>query len=592
MTYSTHLITLQKNKKGTFLGIFEDGDGLQITAYVNKNLDRNAFYVVPEEGVEYVALVQHARNGGYFIKQLLPSAFHPLGKILTAKVCYTDTNDPEIYSSVAKDLLLALTKPADENHKKIQYCIFIDQEVNVSFGFNGKSLELDVEKNIEVKSLSGKLVNIRTQANPKFISAVFEDDLGRQIPVSFPQKILFAFPFIGLPEIIYGVTVIFDHEKHSSRIFLEHTRVLLEELIKAKEHTFLFDKHHGHNEVSYFNFQVGSYTLKISALHRDLMKLGIDFTELKEGATLKGMAKVSKPLKDGRWFVNFVLADCQDYEGRIIIERSFEKDGIKHFIFKKIPTDGSLFVIKQTEFFPHGVIDFFEPGGQGNVSIYEFKGEKSCPEWKVKHIDPCWLNGDRFNKNDEQGHCAYEGVSAYDWYAHNKELNSPFGTVIRGLHHYALRNHLVCEVITSGLAQMVFIPAPLLKAKELARLEAGTRIKGEARHVLLDIFHDSHRGWLADNIEVFKEDKDTRNLPKLNESQIETLKFVRQEPSRNKLRVYTFASLDCEQTFRFTDYNKYMEMLPEPERYNFIVKTQPRGQFINIKEILSAELQS
>ena len=109
--------------------------------------------------------------------------------------------------------------------------------------------------------------------------------------------------------------------------------------------------------------------------------------------------------------------------------------------------------------------------------------------------------------------------------------------------------------------------------------------------MLLDVFYAGHKGWLADNVEILDNDKDVSALPKLNECQVETLKFVCEEPSQYDVRVYTFASLDDEQTYRFNDYSKQMESIPEPECYHFLVKTQPRGQFINVREILSAELQ-
>lgn len=360
-------------------------------------------------------------------------------------------------------------------------------------------------------------------------------------------------------------------------------------LIKDKEHTFLFISRDDKNEdCFFFRLYVGVYVVRVLAWRSDLVKLGIDIEELKEGVALKGMAKVTDPDK-GRFYVNFALADCQDYEGKIKIERSFEKDGIKHFVFSKDPSDGSRFVIKQPEFFPHGVIDFFEPDGQGDVSIFESQENEQSPrEWKVKHSVPLWLNGAQI----KYGHCAYDGISVYDWYVHNQEVFSPFGKVNRNFHHYALRNHLVCEVVTNGQAQMVLISASLLKAKGLIRLEAGTRLQGVARHVMLDIFQTGHMGWLADSVEILDDDVDARALPKLEESGVETLKFVCEETSQLDSKVYTFSSLDGEQTFRFTDYDKHIDMLPEPERYHFIVKIQPRGRFINVKEILSAELQS
>jgi hypothetical protein len=89
MSYSTHLIKLQKNKNGTFFSVLKDDDGSERTAYISKqNVKKDAFYVSPEEGVEYVALVQRKDNGGSFIKQLLPSELHPLGKVLMVDVFY------------------------------------------------------------------------------------------------------------------------------------------------------------------------------------------------------------------------------------------------------------------------------------------------------------------------------------------------------------------------------------------------------------------------------------------------------------------------------------------------------------------------
>jgi hypothetical protein len=396
-----------------------------------------------------------------------------------------------------------------------------------------------------------------------------------------------------MPKKIHGVDVTFDHEKYQCSFSFERTRILLAELIKGKEHTFSFVSRDDRNEeLFYFRLNIDVYVLRVSAWRSDLTRLGIEIEALAKGHPIKGMAKLSVTDK-GRLFVNFSLTDCQDYEGRIKIERSFEKGGIKHFVFTKSPSDGNQFVIKQPEFFPHGVINFFEPEGQGNVSIYEFQENKNSPrEWKVKRSVPLWLNGEHLNQN----HCAYEGIFVYDWYAHNQEVFSPFGKVNRNFHLNAMRNHSVCEVVTGGQAQMVFIPASLLKAKGLTRLEAGTRLRGVARYVLLDVFQAGHNGWLADNVEILDDDRDASALPKLDEPRVETLKFVCKEPNQDNVRVYTFASLDGEQTFQFKDYgydkDKLIEFPPEPERYHFIVKIQPRGKFINIKEILSAELQS
>ena len=458
MSYSVHLIKLKKNGNGTFLSVIKDDNGSERTAYINKkNMKEDAFYLSPEESVEYVALIQTTDNGGSFIKQLLPSELHPLGKVLMV----------DVFGKLMADIFYKWLVP----------------------------------------------------------------------------------------------------------------------LIKDKEHTFSFiSRDDNKKDRFYFNLSVANYVIRISAWFSDLVKLGIETEKLKEGDILKGMAKVTEP-NDGRFFVNFALADCQNYEGKIQIERSFEKDGIKHFVFTKIPSDGSRFVIKQPEFYPHGVIDFFEPEGQGDVRIYEFKGtEKYSRGWRVEFIKPLMLKGECINQN----HCAYEGISAYNWYARNQELFSPFGKVNRNLQHYALQNHLVCEVVTEGQAQMLIIPASLLKAKGLKRLEAGTRLKGVARYLLLDVFQTGHMGWLADNVEILDDDKDKIALPKLSKPRVETLKFKCEKTSQGDLRQYIFTSLDGAQDFLLKDYIKQMISLTEPKRYHFIVKVKS----LEVKEILSAELQS
>lgn len=594
MSYSTHLVKLQKNRNGTLFSVLKDANGSDRTAFVSKKqVENDAFYISPEEGVEYLAIVQHTDNGSSFIQQLLPSEFHPLGKVLSVNVYYKG----ELFSAIhcfgqSNTLLLKLTKETDKNYKKIRYCTFHGDQIKVGFSFTGKEFELEFEKDSEVRELCGELCDMRIQDNRKQCYSIFKDASGRSLPINFPRSLLFVFPFTDLPKKMHGVDVAFDHDRYRPSFSFERTRVFLEELLKDKEHTFSFLSRDENNEERfYFRLNVDIYSLEVLAWRSDLVRLGIDIEALDEGYTIKGIAK-SKVTDNGRLFVNFALADCQDYEGVIKIERSFDKNGIKHFVFTKHSSDGSRFVIKQPEFFPHGVIDFFEPEGQCYVSIYEFQENKKSPrEWKVKHIAPWWLNGKKINQDINNGHCAYEGILVYDWYVYNKEVFSPFGKINRNFHHYALRNHAVCEVVMDGIAQMVLIPSSLLKAKGLIHIEAGTRLKGVARYVLLDVFYAGHKGWLADNVEILDNDKDVSALPKLNECQVETLKFVCEEPSQYDVRVYTFASLDDEQTYRFNDYSKQMESIPEPECYHFLVKTQPRGQFINVREILSAELQ-
>lgn len=594
MSYSTHLVKLQKNRNGTLFSVLKDDSGSNRTAFVpKKQLENDAFYISPEEGIEYVALVQNTDNGTSFIQQLLPSEFYPLGKVLLIDVYYKGDLLSEIHCfDQFNNLLLKLTKETDKNYKKIRYRTFHGDQIKVGFCFSGKDFELAFDKDIEVSNLCGELCDISIQDNKKRCYSTFKDASGRKLPVYFPRSLLSVFPFIDLPEKMHRVDVTFDHEKYWLSFSFERITAFLVALIKDKEHTFSFlSIDENNNERFYLRLDVDIYSLKVSAWRSDLVKLGIDIAALDEGDTIKGKAQ-SKVTDKGHLFVNFALADCQDYEGWIKIERSFVKNGIKHFVFTKLPTDGSRFVIKQPEFYPYGVIDFFEPEGQCCVSIYEFQENKKSPrEWKVKHIEPWWLNGKKINEDINNGHCNYEGILVYDWYVHNKELFSPFCKVNRNFHHYALRNHAVCEVIKDGQAQMVLIPSSLLKAKGLTHIEAGTRLKGVARYVLLDVFHVGHKGWLSDNVEILENDKDASVLPKLNESQVEILKFVCEEPSQFEVRVYTFASLDDKQTFRFNDYSNQIESLPEPERYHFIVKTQPTGQFINVREIVSAELQ-
>ncbi|MCC5453128.1 hypothetical protein LMJ53_15505 [Rheinheimera sp. UJ51] len=594
MSYSTHLVKLQKNKNGTLFSVLKDANGSNRTAFVpKKQLDNDSFYISPEEGAEYVALVQHTDNGTSFIQQLLHPEFLPLGKALSVDVYYDGVLLPVIQCfDRSNNLVLKLTKKSDKNYKKIRYCAFNCEQFNVRFYFTGEAFELEVEKDIEESNAFGDLYDMRIQGNKEQCYAIFKDESKRSFPVNFPRKLLNSLPFFDLPSQLHDVAVTFDHDNYWYSLSFERTKAYLVSLIKDKEHTFsVLSCDDDTNERSYLRLDVDIYSLEVLAWRSDLVRLGIDIEALDEGDTIKGKVK-SRITDDGRLFINFVLTECQEYEGWIKIDRSFEKNGIKHFVFTKLSSDGSQFVIKQPEFFTHGIIDFFEPQGQCSVSIYEFQeNEKSPREWKVKHVVPCWLNGKKINQDIDNGHCSFEGVLVHDWYARNKEVFSPFGKVNRNFHHYALRNHAVCEVVMDGQAQMVLIPSSLLKAKGLIRIEAGTSFKGVARYVLLDIFHVGHRGWLADNVEVVENDKDARALPKLHESQVEILKFVCEEPSQYKVRVYTFASLDDEQTFRFNDYSKQMESIPEPERYHFIVKTQPRGQFINVREILSAELQ-
>lgn len=593
MSYSAQLVKLQKNKNGTLFSVLKDANGSDRTAYVpKKQVENDAFYIAPEEGVEYVALVQQKDNGASFIQQLLPSEFYPLGKFLSVDVYYKGELLPAIHCfGRFNNLLLKLTKETDKNYKKIRYSSFNGEHIRMRFCFTGEAFELEVEKDVEENDVFGELTELRIQDNSEQCYAIFKDASGRLLPVNFPRSLLKSLPLIDLPKQLHDVDVTFDHDNYWYSFSFERTKAFLVVLIKGKEHTFSFLSRDDNKERAYFRLDVDLYSLKVSAWRSDLLKLGIDIEACDEGDTIKGIAK-SKMTDAGRLFVNFALADCQEYDGWIKIERSFEKNGIKHFVFTKLPSDGNRFVIKQTEFFPHGVIDFFEPEGQCYVNIVETKeNEKSSREWEVKYIAPGWLNGKKINQDINNGHCVLEGILVYDWYVHNKEVFSPFGKINRNFHHYALRNHAVCEVIKDGQAQMVLIPSFLLKAKGLIHIEAGTRLKGVARYVLLDVFYAGHKGWLADNIEILENDKDASTLPKLNESQVEVLKFVCEVPSQYEVRVYTFASLDDEQTFRFNDYNKQMECLPDPKHYHFTVKTQPRGQFINVKEILSAELQ-
>lgn len=349
MSYSTHLVKLQKNRNGTLFSVLKDANGSDRTAFVSKKqVENDAFYISPEEGVEYLAIVQHTDNGSSFIQQLLPSEFHPLGKVLSVNVYYKG----ELFSAIhcfgqSNTLLLKLAKETDKNYKKIRYCTFHGDQIKVGFSFTGKEFELEFEKDSEVRELCGELCDMRIQDNRKQCYSIFKDASGRSLPINFPRSLLFVFPFTDLPKKMHGVDVTFDHDRYRPSFSFERTRVFLEELLKDKEHTFSFLSRDENNEERfYFRLNVDIYSLEVLAWRSDLVRLGIDIEALDEGYTIKGIAK-SKVTDNGRLFVNFALADCQDYEGVIKIERSFDKNGIKHFVFTKHSSDGSRFVIKQ-----------------------------------------------------------------------------------------------------------------------------------------------------------------------------------------------------------------------------------------------------
>lgn len=603
MSLQYNHIKLSRNANGTLFSKIEGKDGV-ITAYIGKkSLTENHFYAPPIVEREYIALVKGAPEGPHFIQQLIPVEFSDFKQPIMVRVSYRGDKSPQISCSDTHGKeLLRIVSESDENYRKLRYCVSHNSLVGISFLRDDKGFKLEVvESKAKPTQLTGYLYNITVKSaktNIKWYRAWFCSDDGQRLNTEFPGFLIDDFLVVTESCEIDNVTLKFDHENHRSTVCLKQAKDELAQKLEAQKigHCFYFLNSDG--DKYYFTFETLGVTFRAIAWQNELQRLGIECDKLTCDDIVEGMLKVTLEKEKGQLYLGIMSSTCTNYEGFITYERSFIHNKIKNLVFKTQPFDGNQFIIKQSELFAHSVIDYIEKGALDRVSLYDFKkNKKSAPEWKIKSKDPIAL----VPNHNHQDLVPFEGKAAHDWYVYSQEKDSPFGKVYRELDRYALRNHLVCQVISQNVAHMIFIPAPLLKLQGITQIGAGALIRGKARLELLELFTEGQQGWLADSCEVI--DDGERGLSGQRSIYIEELIFVCEEASQvftyydekakaNKtVHVYHLMSLDKKRTFQFKDYSHQLLTISEPECYQYACKIQVTGQFNNVKEILSGKLR-
>lgn len=599
MSLQYYHIKLSKNANGTLFSKIERKDGV-ITAYIGKkSLTENRFYASPIVGMEYIALVKGSPEGPHFIQQLIPVEFSDSKQTIMVRVSYSDDMSPQIYcSDMHGKELLSIVSESDENYRKLRYRVSHNSWVGISFleGEEGFKLEVVTSK-AKPTQLTGYLYNItvnsdkkHSKKNIKWYRAWFCSDNGQCLYTEFPGFLIDDFLVVTKSCKIDNVTLDFDHENHRSIVCLKQAKDKLAQKLEAQKigHYFYFLNSDG--DKYYFTFETLGMTFRAAAWQNELQRLGIECDKLTCNDLVEGLLKVTFKKEKGRLYLGVMSSNCTNYEGFITYQRNFTHNKIKHLVFKAQPFDGNQFIIKQPELFAHSVIDYIEKGVVERVCIYEFKkDEKSAREWKIKSKDPIWI------AMKHQDLVAFDGKAAHDWYVYSQEKDSPFGKVNRELDSYALRNHLVCQVISQSVSHMIFIPALLLKLQGITQIGVGTRIRGKARLELLELFIEGQQGWLADTCEVVDSGELTTGFSGQSSVGIEELTFGSKEASQEFthddkiVHVYHLNSLDKKRTFKFKDYSHQLLTISEPECYQYVCKIQVNGQFNNVKEILSAK---
>ncbi|WP_133012433.1 hypothetical protein [Marinomonas flavescens] len=596
-------ITLSKNPKGTFFSEIKSKNGVKNAYIGKKSLTDNHFYTYPIEGEEYIALVKGTPKDSHFIEQLIPVEFGNFQKPIIVVVSYNDNIPPQIScSDMHGKELLNFVSELDENYQKLRYRASQNSLVELRFLRGEKGFKLEVvESKAKLTQLKGYLYKITVKpakTNNKWYSAWFCSDDGQCLYTEFPGFLIDDFLVVTESCEIDNVTLVFDHENHKSTVCVKQAKDKLAQKLEAQKigHCFYFLNSDG--DKYYFTFETLGATFRAVAWKNELQRLGIEGDKLTCDDLIEGMLKVTLKREKGQLYLGIMSSTCTNYEGFITYQRSFIYNKVKHLVFKTQPFDGNQFIIKQSELFAHSVIDYIEKGAVERVSLYEFKKNiKSAPEWKIKSKDPIALA----SGHHHQDLVAFDGKAAHDWYVYSQEKDSPFGKVYRELGIYALRNHLVCQVISQSVAHMIFIPAPLLKLQGITQIGAGTRIRGKARLELLELFIEGQQGWLADTCEVIDDGELATDLSGQSSVSIEELTFVNEETSQafthydkkakadKTVHVYHLNSLDKKRSFKFKDYSHQLLTISEPECYQYVCKIQVNGQFNNVKEILSAK---
>ncbi|GHZ43468.1 hypothetical protein VCSRO3_3502 [Vibrio cholerae] len=600
-------IKLSKNANGTLFSKIEGKDGV-ITAYIGKkSLTENHFYAPLIVGREYIALVKGAPEGPHFIQQLIPLEFNDVKQPIIVRVSYLGDISPQIScSDLHGKELLRIVSESDENYRKLRYRVSHNSLVEVSFLRHDKGFKLEIVESKEKPSqLTGYLCNIQVKPaktnsikNIKWYKAWFCSYDGQCLYTEFPCFLIDDFLVATESCEIDNVTLKFDHENYRSTVCLKQAKDKFAQKLEAQKIGYCFYFLNSDGDKYYFTFETLGMTFRAIAWQNELQRLGIECDKLTCDDVVEGMLKVTLKKEKEQLYLGIISSTCTNYEGLITYERSFTRNKIKNLVFKTQPFDGNQFIIKQPELFAHSVIDYIEKGALDRVSLCEFKkNKKSAPEWKIKSKEPIAL----VPNHHHQDLVPFEGKAAHDWYAYSQEKDSPFGKVNRDLARYALRNHLVCEVISQNVAHMIFIPAPLLKLQGITQIGAGAWIRGKARLELLELFTEGQQGWLADSCEVIEDGE--RGLSGQRSIYIEELTFVCEEASQaftyydesvkadKTVHVYHLMSLDKKRTFQFKDYSHQLLTISEPECYQYACKIQVNGQFNNVKEILSGKLR-
>ncbi|CAH7289488.1 conserved hypothetical protein [Vibrio chagasii] len=603
MSLQYYNIKLSKNAKGTLFSKIKGKNGL-ITAYISKiNLTENRFYAPPIMGREYIALVKRVPQGSHFIQQLIPVEFSDFKQPTMVRVSYRGDISPQISCSDKHGKeLLSIVSESDENYRKLRYRVSHNSLIGISFLRGEKGFKLEVvEDKAKPTQLKGYLYNITlkpTNTSFKLYRAWFCSDDGQRLYTEFPCYLIDDFLVVTDSCELHNVTLDFDHKKHRSNVCLKQAKDKLAQKLEAQKvgHHFYFLNSDG--EKYHFTFKALGMTFRTTAWKNELQRFGIECDKLTANDLVEGLLKVTFKKEKGQLYLGIVFSNCTNYEGLITYQRSFIKNKVKHLVFKTQPFNGNQFIIKQPELFAHSIIDYTEKGVVERASVYEFKkNEKAAREWKIKSRGP-------IGKALKQGELVvFDGKAAHDWYVYSQEKDSPFGKVYRELDSYALRNHLVCQVISQGVAHMVFIPAPLLKLQGITQIVTGTRIRGTARLELLELFTERQQGLLADTCKVIDDSELATGLPVQSSVSIEELTFTCEETSQafrhydkkanayKTVHVYRLESLDTKRTFKFKDYSDQLLTISEPECYQYVCKIQVNGQFNNVKEILSAKFR-
>jgi hypothetical protein len=588
MSSKTFKITLQENQKGTFFCRFKDDKGQVNTAYVGKPaLLDNKLYVKPTVGIQYIAVISTSNKKTYYINQLLPADTSLMKQRPEVSVLTNDSGITLLDVNNDKKLI-TLSNNKDPNYALLWSQLPSNELIKAHLIFNeNKSrdpIELKIDPFIKVEH-KGSLVKLTEQQgiSKKFIEATFESDSKQPIHLSFPS---FHISFLeSIPQKIPDdVVAYFDEEKHSVKVSFTQLFERLVKDINETEQTFTYVAPPSKDTAPYvFLIKYAGMRFKAAVFESELVNAGYEIDSLKVGFDINGLALVS--INEKNLNVRFALNTTNKYDGELHLERSFTKEGKKHYVFKSKASQR--FVVMQEELFKHG-IKSVNRGAKVDMSIHYLPGQKgnSRAQWLIDKCQSICLS-----KKQDGNTCHFSGVLTSEWKAYNQTMDSPYGNMLRNNDNNAFKNHAVVEVKSGKFELLAYIPAQLLIAKKEKEIPARTKVSGKATYHTLPLFHVNQQSWLVDEVTIEAPPKgqldnqhDSRKLIKV--------VFASQNEARGDKCIYTFNATTDEQQYGFVDYHNQMKAISSPSGYIFTVEIKCSVKNPYITQIIKAERKS